>query len=729
MSTTTSSNITTATDADGIATITWDMPGRSMNVISQASDAEFKAACRAAIADTSVKGVIITSAKPAFIAGADLEMMESISAGVGLTNEQRAKMIFDFFNTNAIFTREVEKCGKPFVAAINGTALGGGFEICLMCHHRIVADEPLIQIGQPEVKVGLLPGGGGTQRIPRLIGAYASMPVLIEGKSLSPAAALKAGLVHRVVPTTDLLREAKAYIVGGGKAVQPWDEKGYRIPGGDPYSTAGKQMFAGGNALLHAKTYGNYPAPKAILSCVYEGLQVPIDAGLRIEARYMAELMMNPASRNMIRSLFINMQRAAKLASRPKGVPEAKLKRIAVLGAGMMGAGIAYVSAAAGLDVVLIDSTDESATRGKGYSEKLLDGAIAKGRSTPDKKAALLARITPTTSYEGLADCDLVIEAVFEDRGIKADVTKKAEAKLPINAIFGSNTSTLPITGLAEASRDATKFIGVHFFSPVDKMQLVEIIRGKATSDATLAIAMDYVKRIKKTPIVVNDSRGFYTSRVFGTYTREGMEMLMEGVTPALIENAGRMTGMPMPPLALSDEVALDLIYKVGLQTKKDLGDAYRVTPVDGLIQKMVVEFGRLGKKSGKGFYEYPDGDKKRLWSGLASLATASREQPSVDELKTRFLYIQALEAARCFEERVVTAPEDADIGAILGWGFAPWSGGPLSLIDTVGAQAFVRACDAMAQKYGPRFIPPKLLRDMAAKGGQFYGHAAVHAA
>ena len=722
-------NVTTSTDSDGIATVTWDMPGRSMNVISADSDREFKAACLAAIADKNVKGVVITSGKPAFIAGADLSMMEGLSAGASQSKEQQAKSIFDFFNENAKFTRKVEKSGKPFVAAINGTALGGGFEICLMCHHRVVADDPSIQIGQPEVKVGLLPGGGGTQRMPRLMGAMGALPLLLEGKSLDPKAALKAGLVHQVVPTADLIKEAKAYILAGGAAVQPWDEKGFKVPGGTAYDGAARQVFPAGNALLHSKTLGNYPAPKAIMSCVYEGLLVPIDAGLRIEARYMTELMMNPASRNMIRSLFINMQRAQKLASRPKDVAEAKLKKIAVLGAGMMGAGIAYVSAQAGLEVVLIDSTDAAAQKGKGYSEKLLDGAIAKGRSTAEKKTALLARITPTTSYAGLADCDLVIEAVFEDRAIKADVTKKAEAVLPATSIFGSNTSTLPISGLAEASRAATKFIGVHFFSPVDKMQLVEIIRGKATSNATLAAAMDYVKRIKKIPIVVNDSRGFYTSRVFGTYTREGILMLSEGIAPALIENAGRMTGMPMAPLALGDEVAIDLMYKVGMQTRKDLGDKYQASAADGIIDKMVNEFGRVGKKAAKGFYDYPEGEKKRLWSGLSKLAKPAAEQPSADELKQRFLYIQALEAARCYEEKVVTAPEDADIGAILGWGFAPWSGGPLSLIDTVGSAEFVRQCDLLAQKFGPRFSPPALLRDMAKSGKRFYDKAGAKAA
>ena len=487
----------------------------------------------------------------------------------------------------------------------------------------------------------------------------------------------------------------------GGKAVQPWDEKGFRIPGGDPYSTAGGQVFVAGNAMLHAKTMGNYPAPEAIMSAVYEGLLVPMDAALRIEARYMTKVMMHPASRNMIRSLFINMQKANKLERRPKDAPKTKLDKIGVLGAGMMGAGIAYVSAVAGLEVVLIDRSLEDAEKGKGYSAKLLAKQVERGRMKQDAADAVLARITPATEYDGLKDADFVIEAVFEDRAIKADVTKKTAAVLPAGVPFASNTSTLPITGLAEAWRDETAFIGVHFFSPVDKMQLVEIIRGKKTSDATLAVAMDYVQRIKKTPIVVNDSRGFFTSRVFATYTGEGMRMLAEGINPALIENAGKMTSMPMPPLALSDEVALDLIYKIGKQTAKDMGAAYKPSPIDPMIEKLVVQLGRLGKKAGKGFYDYPADGKKRLWPGLAELAPRAAEQPSVDELKKRFLYIQALETARCYEEKVLTAPEDADVGAILGWGFAPWSGGPLSLIDTVGLKAFVAECDRMAQAYG----------------------------
>jgi 3-hydroxyacyl-CoA dehydrogenase / enoyl-CoA hydratase / 3-hydroxybutyryl-CoA epimerase len=725
-------NIRVETDADGIVTLTWDMPGRSMNVLSEDSISEYVAAADQAIADPSVKGVVVTSAKPAFIAGADLSMLQkqtSDTSGAGASKEQTAKAIFDNLMQFNLALRRIEKGGKPFVAAINGLALGGGLEVCLACHHRVVANDPRIQLGLVESKVGLMPGAGGTQRMPRLMGAMAALPMMLEGKTIGPDAALKGGLVHKVVPAADLISEAKAIIKGGGKAVQPWDEKGFNIPGGDPYHPAASQVFVAGNAMLHAKTMGNYPAPEAIMSAVYEGLLVPIDASLRIEARYMTKVMMHPASRNMIRSLFINMQKANKLERRPKDAPKTKLDKIGVLGAGMMGAGIAYVSAVAGLKVVLIDRSLEDAERGKSYSAKLLAKQVERGRMGQDAADAVLARITPATEYDGLKDADFVIEAVFEDRAIKADVTKKTAAVLPAGVPFASNTSTLPITGLAEAWRDETAFIGVHFFSPVDKMQLVEIIRGKKTSDATLAVAMDYVQRIKKTPIVVNDSRGFYTSRVFATYTGEGMRMLAEGITPALIENAGKMTSMPMPPLALSDEVALDLIYKIGKQTAKDMGAAYKPSPIDPMIEKLVVQLGRLGKKAGKGFYDYPADGKKHLWPGLAELAPRAAEQPAVDELKKRFLYIQALETARCYEENVLTAPEDADVGAILGWGFAPWSGGPLSMIDTLGLKAFVAECDRLAQAYGPRFSPNALLRQMADKGETFYGADAKKAA
>ena len=731
-------------DADGIALITWDMPGRSMNVLSQSSMADMALIIEKIMSDDAIKGAVLTSGKDAFCAGADLSMMGGQAGGSGEgSKEDRVKAMYEGNLKFNMLLRSLETCGKPVVAAINGTALGGGLEVTLACHHRIASDNPKTQIGLPEAKVGLLPGGGGTQRLPRLIGAQAALPLILQGTSLDPQKALKAGIVHNVVPAADLISAAKAWLKEGlaqpkvklGKkgpevyaiAIQPWDRDGYKVPGGDPHSKGGGQVFTIGNATLHKQTHGNFPAQKYIMSCVYEGLQVPIEAGLRIETRYFTKLLMDPRSKAMIRSLFLSMQELGKGARRPAGIAPFQVKKLGILGAGMMGAGIAYVSAQAGMEVVLLDTDQANAEKGKAYSEKLLKKALERGKTTQEKAGKLLGLIKPTTNYDDLKGADLVIEAVFESRDIKAEVTKKAEPQLGQGGIYGSNTSTLPITGLAEAAARPDNFIGIHFFSPVDKMQLVEIIMGKKTSDETLAKAMDYVKQIRKTPIVVNDSRGFYTSRCFGTYVGEGLAMLGEGVPPAMIENVGRMTGMPMAPLALNDEVSLDLAYKVREQTKKDLGDKYVGSPADDLVKKMVVDLGRVGKKAGKGFYDYPSDGKKKLWPGLADLVGKSQNPDDLDvqELKNRFLYIQALEAARCFEEGVVTDVRDADVGAILGWGFAPWAGGPLSLIDMVGTKEFVEACDKLAQKYGPRFAPSKLLRDMASKGETFYGRFA----
>ncbi|MBX3490234.1 3-hydroxyacyl-CoA dehydrogenase NAD-binding domain-containing protein [Parvibaculum sp.] len=732
-------------DADGIALVTWDMPGRSMNVLSQSSMADMAAIIEKIMSDDAIKGAVLTSGKDAFCAGADLSMMGGQAGGGsgGGSQEERVKAMYEGNLKFNMLLRSLETCGKPVVAAINGTALGGGLEVTLACHYRVASDNPKTQIGLPEAKVGLLPGGGGTQRLPRLIGAQAALPLILQGTSLDPQKALKAGIVHKVVPAAELIAAAKAWLKEGlaqpkvklGKkgpevyaiAIQPWDREGYKVPGGDPHSKGGGQVFTIGNATLHKQTHGNFPAQKFIMSCVYEGLQVPIEAGLRIETRYFTKLLMDPRSKAMIRSLFLSMQELAKGARRPAGIAPFQVKKLGILGAGMMGAGIAYVSAQAGMEVVLLDTDQANAEKGKAYSEKLLAKALERGKTTQEKADKLLGLIKPTTNYDDLKGADLVIEAVFESRDIKAEVTKKAEPMLAAGGIYGSNTSTLPITGLAEAAAKPDNFIGIHFFSPVDKMQLVEIIMGKKTSDETLAKAMDYVKQIRKTPIVVNDSRGFYTSRCFGTYVGEGLAMLGEGVPPAMIENVGRMTSMPMAPLALNDEVSLDLAYKVREQTKKDLGDKYVGSPADDLVKKMVVDLGRVGKKAGKGFYDYPADGKKKLWPGLADLVGKAQNPDDLDvqELKNRFLYIQALEAARCFEEGVVTDVRDADVGAILGWGFAPWAGGPLSLIDMVGTAAFVEACDKLAQKYGPRFTPSKLLRDMASKGETFYGRFA----
>jgi len=701
-------------DADGIVTIAWNMTDRSMNVLNTESMTEYFKAVKQAIADKAVKGVIVTSKKPEFLAGADLASVTKHNGAEGLmanSNRLQAEL------------RAIEKSGKPFVAAINGTALGGGYELCLACHYRIAADNPKTLIGLPEVTIGLLPGGGGTQRLPRMIGLRAALPLMLEGKKVNPKKALEIGLVEKVVPPADLLAEAKKWLLTEGPAnvVKPWDKRGFKLPDGPVQSPKGYETFGAGNSMLREKTYDNYPAARNIMSCVYEGCQVDIDNGLKIESRYFVNCVMSPEAQNMIRSLFFAIGDANKLASRPKGVPTQEYKKVGILGAGMMGAGIAYVTAQAGVAVVLLDSTKAAADKGKAYSQGLLDKQVGQKRIDAARRDAVLGLVKTTTDYADLAGCDMVIEAVFEDRAIKADVTRKTEAVLAPGTIFASNTSTLPISGLAEASVRPDDFIGLHFFSPVDKMPLVEIIRGQKTSDACLARAMDYVKKIRKTPVVVNDSRGFYTSRVFATYVNEGIIMLAEGVAPALIDNAGRMAGMPVGPLALADEVSIELMLKVQKQTRKDLGAKYEARPSDAVAELMVDKLGRPGKKAAKGFYDYPADGKKRLWPDLAQHFKLASVQPDVREVKRRLMYIQSIETARCLEEGVVLSPSDADVGSILGWGFAPFMGGTISQIHTVGVEKFVAEADRMAQKHGARFSPPKLLRDMAANKKFFY--------
>jgi 3-hydroxyacyl-CoA dehydrogenase/enoyl-CoA hydratase/3-hydroxybutyryl-CoA epimerase len=620
--------------------------------------------------------------------------------------------------------RRLETSGKPVAAAINGHALGAGFEVTLACHYRVVADSPRIQLGLPEAKLGVLPGGGGTQRLPRLIGAQDAFPLLLQGTTLDPKKAFDLKLVHAVVPQADLLAAAKKWVRETPGAVQPWDKKDYRIPGGGPYSPLGAQVFPMANSMVRKETYGNYPAQRFILSCVYEGIQLPIDTGLRIEARHFARLLSMPESRNMMRSLFLSMQELGRGAHRPKGEAPTDVKTLGVLGAGVMGAGIAYVSALAGIDVVLLDATAEKAEAGRAHAASVIDRLIEKGRSTPEKKAEILGRIRPTADYAELKGVDLVIEAVFEDRAVKADVTKKACAAMPKSAVFGSNTSSLPITGLAEESDRPESFIGTHFFSPVDRMGLVEVIMGKKTDAHALAVAMDFVLKIKKTPIVVGDSRGFYTSRCVGTYPGEGMAMLTEGIHPAMIENVGRMAGMPMGPLELLDSVGMDTGLKITRQTRKDLG-SNDISPQEEFFAWIVDKEGRPGRKTGKGLYDYDaKGKRLRLWAGLVG-RRAWKTDADVEELKARFLTVQALQAARCFEEGVISDPRDADVGAILGWGFAPFTGGPISYIDTIGTAEFVKRCDTLAARYGERFKPNQLLRDMAARNETFYGRFA----
>ncbi|HWI28528.1 MAG TPA: 3-hydroxyacyl-CoA dehydrogenase NAD-binding domain-containing protein [Stellaceae bacterium] len=700
---------------DGIAVVAWNMADRSMNVLNEESVARFAASVEQAIGDAAVKGVIVTSKKRDFLAGADLTRLGKASDAASLAASTA--------RFHALL-RGMEKSGKPFCAALNGTALGGGYEVALACHRRIAADDPRIRIGLPEVTIGLMPGGGGTQRLPRLIGIRNALPLMLEGRKLDPQKALASGFVDEVVPAEALIGAARRWLLteGPANAAQPWDRKGFRIPDGGVNTPKGQETFVAGNALLHAKTYGNYPAPRHIASAVYEGLITDFDTGLKIESRYFIACALSAEARNMIRSLFFSIGDANKLAARPKDVPEQAYRRIGVLGAGMMGAGIAYVSALAGIEVVLLDIGAEAAEKGKAQSRALLQKRVEQKRMSESERDQVLARIHATTRFEDLAGAEMVIEAVFEDRAVKAEVTRKAEAVLGESAIFASNTSTLPITGLAEASARPENFIGLHFFSPVDRMPLVEIIRGRRTSDSCLARAMDYVRRIGKTPITVNDSRGFYTSRVFGTYVNEGLALLAEGVAPALIDNAGRMAGMPVGPLALADEVSIELMHKVRKQTRADLGAQYRGNAAsEAVIELMVEKLGRVGKKSGKGFYDYSAEGKKRLWPGLAQHFKPVSEQPDVEAVKRRLLYVQSVETARCLEEKVVLDPRDADVGSILGWGFPAYLGGTVSQVETVGLDRFVAECDHLAQRHGERFAPPKLLREMAAAGKRFY--------
>ncbi len=710
-------NIRYSVDGDGIALLQIDVAGRPMNVLTPEFSQDLVTCIERFAADPAVKGAVIASAKSAFVAGADIKDMVG-AYDRGIAPAEAAEFSYAI---NKVF-RRLETCGKPVAAAINGIALGGGFELALACHYRVIEDGPKAGVGLPEVKIGLLPGGGGTQRMPRLIGVTEALKLITEGRQLGAADALKKGLVHEVAPVEQIVERARQWILKGGEGVQPWDKKGYRVPGGAGQATpAAFQTFMAGTALTAKSTQRNYPAPLAILSCVYEGCQVPIDKGLRIESSYFGQLLAGPVARNLMRTMFVNKGLADKLARRPAGPPKSQVRRLGMLGAGMMGAGIAYVSALAGIEVVLLDSTLEAAEKGKGYSKALLARDVEKGRRSQADADAILARIKTTTSYDDLAGCDLVVEAVFENREIKADVTAKTEAVISKASVFASNTSTLPITGLAQASKRPSQFIGIHFFSPVDKMPLVEIIVGKKTSEETIARALDYVGQLRKTPIVVNDSRGFYTSRCFGTFVYEGIAMLQEGVSPALIENGAKMAGMPVGPLAVADEVTIDLQWKVIKQTEADLGRRFDKPVAYDTVQKFVEVLKRPGKRFGAGFYEYPADGRKFLWPGLAEHFPLAHEQPDVEEVKKRVLYRQALEAARCMEEGVVTTASEADLGSILGWGYPAWTGGTLSFIDTVGIRNFVAECDRLAKKYGKRFKPSKWLRERAERNEPFY--------
>ncbi|BCH04806.1 3-hydroxyacyl-CoA dehydrogenase [Mesorhizobium loti] len=720
-------NFTLDTDADGIALVTWNMPDRSMNVFTEEVMGELDKIIDQVVADAGIKGAVITSGKDSFSGGADLTMLQKMLAVFAREKtkdpQKAAKLLFDNAGRMGGLWRKLETSGKPWVSAINGTCMGGAFELSLACHGRVAADSDKVKMALPEVKVGIFPGAGGTQRVPRLTDQQQALQMLTSGQNLSPQKAKAMGLIHEIAEPAKLVETAKAMIRNGLKAVQPWDEKGFKLPGGQIYSPTGFNLWPPAIAILRRETYGNYPAAAAILKCVYEGLLVPFDTALRIEQRYFTEIMQTREAAAMIRSLFVSLQELNKGARRPAGVPETKFKKIGILGAGFMGAGIAYVTAKAGIPVVLLDRDMESAEKGKAHSDSLVSDQVKKGRAKPEEKDKLLSLITPTADYADLAGCDLVVEAVFEDSAVKKAATEQAEAALKSSAIFASNTSTIPITSLAKNSARPKNFVGIHFFSPVDKMMLVEIILGKKTGDKALATAIDFVRAIKKTPIVVNDTRGFYVNRCVLRYMSEAYKMLIEGVPAPMIENAAKAAGMPVGPLALTDETAIDLAQKIMKQTIRDLGDKAVDPKQMALINTMVDDHGRFGRKNGKGFYDYPAKPaKKKLWPGLKDLyPQLAPEKVDYEELQQRLLVTIALEAARVMEEGIVTDPREADVGSILAFGFAPYTGGALSYIDGIGAKEFVKIAKGLQKKYGAEFKAPKLLLDMAEKGETFY--------
>ncbi|AVH13431.1 3-hydroxyacyl-CoA dehydrogenase NAD-binding domain-containing protein [Acinetobacter indicus] len=701
-------------NADNIVILTLDSPNQSANTMN----ADFRAALAETVeklkADEQIAGIIFRSAKKTFFAGGDLD--ELIQA-----QPEQASDFFQMVEGMKAQLRYIETRGIPVVAALNGTALGGGWELALGCHHRIALNDPKTRFGLPEVTLGLLPGGGGIVRMVRLLGLQTAFPFLIEGKQFGVEKALSLGLIHDTADSADeMLQKAIDWIQTHPKSQQPFDVKGYKIPGGDPKHPAVAQMLAIAPAILRDKTKGCYPAPEAIMSAAVEGAQVDVDTALTIESRYFTYLATGQVSKNMIGTFWHGLNAIKSGASRPQDIAQWQAKKVGILGAGMMGAGIAYAAAIQDITVILKDVAIENAEKGKAYSQKLLDKKVAQGRMTAEKRDQILARLTPTASAADLAGCDLIIEAVFENQQLKAQVTQEAEGYLAADGVMASNTSTLPISGLAQASKDQSRFIGLHFFSPVDKMQLVEIIKGQNTNRETVAKAYDFVQQIGKTPIVVNDSRGFFTSRVFGTFVQEGLRMLAEGIHPAKIEMAALKAGMPVGPLAIQDEVSLTLSEHVAAETRKALQAEGKERPrsgADELIETMIHQFDRKGKAAGAGFYDYPEGGKKSLWEGLSYW----KKEQTVDEqeLIDRFLFVQSLDTLRCLEEGVLESVVDGNVGSIFGIGFAPWTGGALQFLNQYGLKDALNRAQTLEQRYGERFAPPQLLKDKVAQDEQ----------
>ncbi len=688
-------------DADGIATITHDAPGAPVNTMTEQWQADLAAVVDRVEADKErIKGVLVTSGKKTFFAGAQLDNVLKLTpadAPAGFRSIEALKRCF----------RRLETMGRPVVALLNGAALGGGWEVALAAHARFAIDDPKIQFGTPEVSLGLIPGATGITKTVRLLGLMAAQPFLMEGKLFGPREGLELGLVDGIGATMDDLREmALAWIDEHPHATQPWDRKDYRMPGGTPASPKIAMGLTVAPAMLAAKTHGLYPAAQAILETMVEGAMVDYDTATRIESRKLAKIMVGQNAKNMITAFFFNLNAIKSGKARPAGFAPWKPQRVGVLGAGMMGAGIAHANASRGIACVLKDVSLDKARAGHEAIRRITAPQVAKGRMDEVKQARLLGLVTPTADAADLRGCDLIIEAVFEQRALKAQVTREAEPMLTEGGVFASNTSTLPISGLAEASAAPQRFVGLHFFSPVHKMKLVEIIRGKATDDETIARAYDYVLALGKTPIVVNDSRGFFTSRVFGTFVMEGAAMLEEGIPAPLVEHAAEAVGMPVGPLAVIDETSLSLSVHVMEQTRADFaaeGRSYQPSAGEALVERMVKELGRAGRAAGGGFYDYPAGEPKRLWPGLAQF-----EKPGVaadfEMLKQRFLYRQSIETARCIAEGVLTSVHEANIGSIFGIGFPAWTGGALQFVAAEGLENFRHRADALAARHGERF-------------------------
>lgn len=689
-------------DTNGIATVTFDEPGSPVNTMCEDWQRDLGELVRRVVDDAPrLKGMLLASAKSTFFAGADLKGVMRLTADDAPRCFAEVEQLKKHFRT-------LEKLGTPIVALLNGSALGGGWELALVAHHRIALDDAKSQFGLPEVTLGLIPGASGITKMTRLLGLMGAQEFLLEGKTFGAQQAQALGLVHELAPDAATMRErALAWIAAHPTAQQPWDDKAWKMPGGTPANPKVASALTVAPAMLRKTTRGLYPAPEAALAAMVEGASVDVDTALRIESRYLAKLMTGVNARSMISAFFFDLNAIKSGRSRPKDVPRSRPVKVGVLGAGMMGAGIAWANASRGIPTVLKDVSLAKAQAGKAYSEKLAAGRVAKGRMSAAEQSALLDRIHPSADAADLQGCDLVIEAVFENRALKAEVTREAEPRLAAGGVFASNTSTLPIGGLAQASERPQKFIGIHFFSPVDKMKLVEIIRGERTDDETVARAFDYVQAIGKVPIVVNDSRGFFTSRVFGTFVMEGAAMLGEGIPAAVIENAGLAAGMPVGPLAVLDETTLSLAVHVLDQTRADFaaeGRAHEATPGERLVELMVKEHKRAGRAAGGGFYDYPEGGRKTLWPQLKPLFEKPDAAWQLDELRDRLLWRQSVETARCLHEGVLREVHDANIGSIFGIGFPAWTGGALQFVYGMGIEAFAKRADALARRHGPGF-------------------------